>query len=134
MLAWLLLRSGLPRHGNLAGRLGAAGVFVLAAMELGLLFLVFVLAAWQWRQSGRGRVRLLVAIYLSLLPCFCGLAWHEVCLAQAKLPAGLAAPSAMQQVAEQSAAVGVSMVSLLAGLVAVIVILRLERRGLNRGE
>lgn len=110
--------------------LGAGDVFVLAAMGGCLAFYVFLLAFWQWRLSARGRWRLLAAMFVSLLWSFCGLCWHDVSLRTAEL-SGLGARPALAQLGEETAAVSVTLGALVAGMVAVIVILVLERRRLN---
>jgi hypothetical protein len=170
LLAWLLIRPGFAEHASTSARVGTAGVLMVAPLIGSLAFFVFVLAFWQWRLSGRGRVRLLVAIHLSLVLSFCGLCWRDVSdatkrtyeaagssprpLAATMRPADLAAdiigqdqgpdgarkkglegprpPSVRQQIVEQTAAVMLTMASLLAGCVAVGAVVWLERNALKR--
>ena len=129
LLAWLVLRTKLVSHAAASGRFGAPELLVLLAMGVCLTIFVFVLAFRQWRLSPRGRVRLLLAIYLSLLLSFCGVAWYDVTVATAPLPG---APSLHHRVVVQSAAALLSIGALLAGMVAVTAVLCLERRSLNR--
>ena len=132
LLTWLLFRSDFALHASRSMRLGAGDLFVLLAMAVCLAIFVFVLVYWQWRLSGRARVRLLLAMFLSLLWSFCGFCWHDVSLRMAdpELTRG-ATPDAVRQVFERTAAVSVTIGALVAGLVAVIVVLRLEHRVLN---
>jgi hypothetical protein len=127
----LLARSDFARHASRRVGLGAGDVCILASMEACLVLFVVVLAFWQWRLSGRARVRLLIAMYASLTVAFCGFCWHDITLAAQDLPRGPDAPSAYERVVEQTLAVGVTMGALVVGLAAVAAVLWLERRSLN---
>ena len=131
LVAWLLTRSELPRHASRSVHMGAGDVFTLVAMLACLGLLVFVLAFWQWRLRGRDRVRILLAGYLSLLGTFCGLCWYDASVRAMELPAMQASPTTVQRVIEQTAASGLALASLVAGLTALAAILRLARRSLN---
>jgi len=132
LFAALVVRSGFARHAAGSFRQGVGGVVVLGAVLASVAFLVFVLAGWQWRLSPRGRFRVLVACYLSAFVAFCGLCWHDVGVATAGLPfAG--SGSALRQLAERSAAVLTTLAALTAGVVAVAMVVRGERRRSGRG-
>jgi len=127
LLTWLLFRSGFVKHASVRVGLGAGEVFVVIAMGFCLAFFVFLLAFWQWRLSGRTRFRLVLAIYLSLLWSFCGLCWHDVTLRTADLAGPMARP-ALEQLREETLAVVTTMGGLLLGMIAVVIILILDRR------
>lgn len=132
LLAWVLVNSGVPRHASQSPDIRPGDLAILLAL-LGCLALhVFVLAVWQWRLRGRDRVRILLACYMSQALAFCGLCWYDVSVRTAEL-VGAAEPRALLcRVVEQTAAAGLTLGSLLVGLVALMVILRLARRSLNR--
>jgi hypothetical protein len=130
LLMWPLLRSDFARQATRSIRFAAGPALVLVAMGACVALFVFVLAYWQWRLSGRARVRLLLAIYLSLLFSFCGLCWHDVSVRTAELARGAQEP--VRRVIEQTAAASVAIGSLLVGLAAVTAVLWVERRSLNR--
>ena len=132
LIGWFLVRSDFVLRVSDSPRLGAGGTFILAAMLSCLALVVFVLGYWQRRLSGAGRVRVFLAAHLSLVVCFCGFCWHDVAVASATVPQGvvLESPAA---VLERTAAAGLTMGSLLAGLLAITVVLCLERRALKRG-
>jgi len=127
LLTWLLFRSDVAKHASRSIRLGAADLLVLSAMAACLAVYVFVLLVWQWRLSGRARVRLLLVMFVSMLWSFCGLCWHDVSLRAAELARGPAAPTALEQIREQTAAVAVTMGALLVGLVVVIAVIWVAR-------
>jgi len=129
LVAALLVRSAVARHAATSAGLGAGGLLVLVGGLGSLAFLVFVLAGWQWRLSARARQRILVAAYLCLFVAFCGLCWHDVGVATARLPG---AGPALRQLAERSAAVLTTLAALAVGLVAVVVVVGIERRRLSR--
>jgi hypothetical protein len=130
LLTWLLFRSDFARHAGESIRLAAGDYLILIAMAACLAFFVFLLVFWQWRLSARGRWRLLLAMFLSLLWSFCGYCWHDISLATADL-VGPHGRTAYQRVVEETMAVSVAIGALVAGMMAVIVILWLERRALN---
>ena len=129
-ITWLLFRGDFATHATSRIQLGAADAAVLIPMGIALAFFVFLLAFWQWRVSARGRWRLLLAMFVSLLWSFCGLCWHDVSLRAAELGGGTP-HTAYQRIAEETAAVSVAIGALVAGMAAVLVILVLERRRLN---
>ncbi len=131
LVAALFVRSNLTRHAATSAGLGAGGALVLVGALGSLAFFVFVLAGWQWRLSPRARHRILVAAYLSLFVAFCGLCWHDVGVAMARLPG---AGPALRQLAERSAAVLVTLGALAFGLVAVVVVVGTERRRPGRQQ
>lgn len=131
LVAALAVRSGFARHATPSPGLGVGGLFVLASVLASLAFFAFVVAAWQWRLSARGSVRVLVATYLSLFVAFCGLCWHDVALAAARLPG---AASALRQLRERTFAVMTTLGALAAGLVAVVVVVGVERRRVGRRQ
>ncbi|MBM4040586.1 MAG: hypothetical protein FJ290_18935 [Planctomycetes bacterium] len=128
LVAWLLTRSGVPRHASRSVDVGAGDVFILVALLSCLGLFVFVLAFWQWRLAGRDRVRVLLACYLSLAMAFLGLCWYDVSVQSGEL-AG--APTTVRRVIEQTAASGLTLGALLAGLSALAVILRAARKSLK---
>ncbi len=129
LLAWLVARSGVPRHASLSAHLGAADTFVLVAVLACLGLMAFVLAFWQWRLRGRDRVRLLLTGYVSLALSFCGLCWYDVSQRSRELEG---APSPLTLVREQTAAAALTLGALVAGMALVVVFLWLARRALNR--
>ena len=130
VITWLLFRGDFATHATSRIQLGAADAVVLIPMGIALAFFVFLLAFWQWRISARGRWRLLVVMFVSLLWSFCGLCWHDVSLKAHQL-GGPAARSASQRLVEETAAASVAICALVAGMAAVLVILVFERRRLN---
>ncbi len=128
LVAWLLTRSGVPRHASRSVDMGAADVFILVALLSCLGLFVFVLAFWQWRLAGRDRVRMLLAGYLSLTVAFLGLCWYDVSVRSGELPG---APTALRRVVEQTVASGLTLGALLAGLCALAVVLRAARKSLK---
>lgn len=133
LITWVLFRSRFAQHASMGVGLGAGEWFVLVAMGLCLAFFVFLLAFWQWRLSARGRFRLLLALFVSLLWAFCGLCWHDITVAMARL-LGPGARPPLEQLREQSLAVGVTMAALVVGMVAVVAVLVAERRAGTAGE
>jgi len=129
LFAWALVRSDFVRHASLSARVQAADRLVLAAAGGCLALFVFVLAFWQWRLSGRARLRLLLVIYVSLVVAFCSFCWYDVSLRVGELNRKLGATSAMAELREQTAAVLLSIAALVLGLAGVTVVLWLERRG-----
>ena len=127
LLTWLLFSSNFAKHASDSIGLGAGDTFVLIAMGVCLAFFVFLLVFWQWRLSGRGRARLLVATFLSLLWSFCGLCWRDMSLRTAEV-LGVGARPALEQIREETWAVSVTIGALVLGMLAVIAILGLERR------
>jgi hypothetical protein len=131
LIGWFLVRSDFALRVSDSTQLGAGAVFILAAMLTCLALVVFVLAWWQRRLSGAGRVRVFLAAHLSLVVCFCGFCWHDVAVASATVPQGVVLDSPAA-VLERTVAAGLTMGSLLAGLAAITVVLCLERRVLKR--
>jgi len=128
LLVWVLLRSGFASAASRSANFDAGSVVVLVPVLGCLALFVFVLAVWQWRLSGRARVRLLLTIYLSLLLSFCGFCWFDVSAQTIALASGPQAPSAAQRIVEQTAAMGLTIGALMVGLAVVAAVLWLERR------
>ncbi|HUT32766.1 MAG TPA: hypothetical protein VNE39_04725 [Planctomycetota bacterium] len=131
LLAWLLTRSGVPRHASQSAGLGLADALILVALLACLGLFVFVLAFWQWRLRGRDRVRVLLASHLSLTMAFLGLCWYDVSVRTGELSGGPGGGTTLERVIEQTMASGLTLASLLAGLSALAAILWLARRALN---
>lgn len=132
LLAWLLYRLGFATHASTSMDLGAGEWFVLGAMWACLGMFVFVLAFWQWKLDGRGRFRVLLVLFVSLLWAFCGLCWHDVGVRTAELSGGGSTRAQLAQLREQTAAAMVTMLSVAFGVVGLIVVLWLDRRARAR--
>lgn len=132
LLTWLFFRSDFAQHASRSASLTVGDWLVMAALGTCLALFVFVLVFWQWRLSGRGRLRVLAVCFVSLLWSFCGFCWYDITRAAQELGGGAEGPSVSQRIAERTAAVGVSVGALAVGLAAVVAVLWLERRPLNR--
>jgi hypothetical protein len=132
LLTWLLFRSDFAKHASVTVGLGAAELLVLGAMAFCLAFFVFLLAFWQWRLSGRARLRLLVVLFASLLWSFCGYCWHDVAAGTFD-QVGPGSRPPIEQLHEETAAVLVTIGALLVGLVAATIILVREHRAAREG-
>jgi len=129
LVAWVLTRSGVARHGSQSVDMQTGDVLILVALFTCLGLLVFVLAFWQWRLTGRDRVRVLLAGYLSLTVAFLGLCWYDVTGRTGGLAGG---PSALRRVVEQTVASGLTLGALLAGMSALAAVLWAARTSLKR--
>lgn len=129
-ITWLLFRGDFATHASERIRLGAADFLVLVPMGASLAFFAFLLVFWQWRLSPRGRWRLLLVLFVSLLWSFCGLCWHDASLATAAR-GGPAPRAATQRILEESVAASVAIGALILGMAAALAVLVLERRRLN---
>jgi len=129
LFAWALARSSFARHASLSARTQPEDVLVLAAAGGCLALFVFVLGFWQWRLSGRARMRFLLVVFLSLVVAFCSFCWYDVSVRVAELNRQHGTPSARAELREQTAAVLLTIGALVLGLIGVIVVLWLERRG-----
>jgi uncharacterized membrane protein YciS (DUF1049 family) len=123
-----MIRTELVRHASGSMELGAGDALILGSMLACLALFVFVLACSQWRLSARARLRLLLCTFVSLAWAFCGLCWYDVCVRKAALGPKSAVASPLQQLIERTAAAMVTMGALVFGLVALAVILWLDRR------
>ena len=129
LVAWLLTRSGVARHGSQSVDMQTGDVLIQVALLACLGLLVFVLGFWQWRLTGRDRVRVLLAGYLSLLLAFLGLCWYDVIGRTAGLAGG---SSPLRRVVEQTVASSLTLGALLAGMSALAVILWAARKSLKQ--
>ena len=128
LVAWLLTRSGVPRHASQSVDVRAGDIFILVSLLVCLGLFVFVLAFWQWRLTGRDRVRVLLAGSVSLVMAFLGLCWYDVSVRTGEL---MHAPTTVRRVIEQTAASSLTLASLVAGLSALVVTLWAARKSLN---
>jgi hypothetical protein len=125
--AWALARSGLAGYGEGA----QANVPVVAAMGVCLVFLVFVLAVWQWRLGPAARLRILLAGFGSLVWCFCALGWHDIAVASSRMPEA----EPRDWLRDQSLAAAVAFAALVSGVAIVAALVWRESRRLKmRGQ
>lgn len=125
----MLVGTGFARHASRSIQFKAGDVFVLASMLGTLGLLAFILAAWQWRLTARSRLRLLLVCFVSLVWCFSCLCWYDVTLAEKGLPLESGAPSPLTVHLTQTAAALLAMGALVGGLIGVVIVLSLDKRG-----
>ena len=135
LVAWVLFSTGFAEHASRSIRMGGGDAFVTASMLGPLALMAFVLAYWQWRLSGRARLRLLLVCFASLVWSFCSLCWYDVLRATKGLPLRAEALEPQAELWRWTGAALLAMAALVAGLVGVAVVLWRDRaRGGERPE
>jgi hypothetical protein len=128
LVAWGVIHTQIAQHASGSNEFQPGDWFILGSMLACLALFAFVLASWQWRLTARGRFRLLACLFVSLVGAFGGLCWYDVSVRAAALTPLAQQPSAMEQLTERTAAAAVSMAALAFGLIALVVVVRLDRR------
>jgi hypothetical protein len=131
LVAWATLASKPGAHARGPGDSGVGNVLVVISVGVCLVLFLAVLVYWQWRQRPVGRVRLLLAMFVSLVWSLCGLAWYDTSRAVRHLEPATGAAGTREWLMEATLASGISLSALIAGLAAVVAILVVERRALN---